>query len=62
MNLPPDERNDPSYYYPSDKPRNRGTQALLLAIAIGVLALGSWWATRTPDPEPEPVEVAMEPT
>ena len=62
MNLPPEERNDQSYYYPSDKPRNRGTQAALLIIAIGVLALGSWWATRSPEPAPAPVAVAPEPT
>ncbi|UTW45350.1 DUF3014 domain-containing protein [bacterium SCSIO 12696] len=60
MNLPPDERNDSSYYYPSEKKRNRGTQALLLAIAIGVLAVGSWWATREPAPQQEPVAVAPE--
>ncbi|MDM3871971.1 DUF3014 domain-containing protein [Porticoccus sp. W117] len=61
MTPAPDERNEQSYYYPSDKPRNRGTQAIILVIAIGVLALGGWWASRTPEPAPEPVTEAPEP-
>ncbi|MGS2723865.1 DUF3014 domain-containing protein [Porticoccus sp. GXU_MW_L64] len=61
MNLPPDERNDQSYYYPSEQRRNRGTQAIILIIAIGVLALGGWWATRTPEQTPQPLAEAPEP-